>query len=445
MKLDTPGFPTEVPDDDYEPYDERYLRKPLKNWEAYNLIIRGFLGTGLLLLPEAFRYSGVLVGIVDLVVVSIFVTHMYHLFMKSRITLCKILRVASLYYPQAMKFGFEAGPSCLRIFSPVIGIFVDMLCFLNQLNYLCSYLWHMSHDLERIFEIWYGQDFDHHSYVLILGPYLILAMCVTNLKVYAIFAVFSNVFTLVSLSMMIFYLTQDLPNFTLIPAFSAPSDHILFFVPALYALQSVPLVSTVELNMLKGKDFLRIPGILCQSYATLSIIYFVIGVLGYWRYEEKTVLLTHNMDVSSWLVKTSIILYFFGIYISYGLQGQIGIYVIWEHYLTLWINLRWEFLKALIEYIFRFSLFVILPMIVVIYLPTGMSLFLSIHGMCQAFLAIMFPALLDISLRWKRKKFGSCYWMFIKDLLLICLSCCLLVLSGYHGYRFCMGHPGSNW
>ncbi|CAG9856126.1 unnamed protein product [Phyllotreta striolata] len=433
------------PDEDYDPYDERFLKRGLKYWEAINLLLRGFLGTGLLLLPEAFRFSGILVGIVDLIIVSIFVTYTYHLMLKSRLQLCKMLRVPRLYYPEVMQIGFKFGPGCLKFFSPIMGICVDVLCIINQLNQLCAYLWHMASDLERVFETWYGKGFPHSSYVLILGPYLVILMCVKDMKVYARFAVVSNILSLVSICFMIYHMVQDLPNFTLLPPATEFSTHILFFVPALFAIQSIPVTSTIELNYLKGQYFLSMPGLLCQAYGLLTVLCFIIALIGYWRYEDGIKMLTLNLDISHWEVQAAVILFFLGMYISYGLQGHIGLYVLWEHYLSLWINPPWEYVKPIIEYFIRISVFVVLPVVIIIYLRTGLPLFLAVHGICHSFLGIIFPALLEISVIWPSQKFGACYYIFFKDITIVVIGILVLIVSVYHGQRFFSNQLNGTW
>lgn len=112
-----------------------------RNAETLIHLLKGCLGTGILAMPEAFKYSGMSTGIVSTLIIGFLCTYCLHVLVssdlfiqpysrlglttskkifqvRSQYVICKKRRIALLTYPESMKVACEMGPSCLRKFGP---------------------------------------------------------------------------------------------------------------------------------------------------------------------------------------------------------------------------------------------------------------------------------------------------------------------------------------
>lgn len=80
-------------------------------------MLKGSLGTGILAMPQAFSYSGLVTGTVATIVIGFICTYCLHILVKAQYELCKRLKVPILNYPQSMKVALENGPPMFRRFA----------------------------------------------------------------------------------------------------------------------------------------------------------------------------------------------------------------------------------------------------------------------------------------------------------------------------------------
>lgn len=86
--------------------------------ETFILLVKAFLGTGILAMPQAFYHSGYVLGFVSTILFGIICTYCLHILVNAQYILCKRNRVPLLSYPISMKIALEQGPKSLRFLSP---------------------------------------------------------------------------------------------------------------------------------------------------------------------------------------------------------------------------------------------------------------------------------------------------------------------------------------
>lgn len=63
----------------YDPFERRTVEVPLNNIDAFISLLKCVMGTGILAMPLAIRYSGIVVGMLLSVLLMIFLTYCIHL------------------------------------------------------------------------------------------------------------------------------------------------------------------------------------------------------------------------------------------------------------------------------------------------------------------------------------------------------------------------------
>lgn len=62
----------------------------------------------------------------------------------------------------------------------------------------------------------------------------------------------------------------------------------------------------------------------------------------------------------------------------------------------------------------------------------NLGVFISLFGaLCLSALGISFPGLMEMCVRWPEKRLGRCYWVLIKDILLIIAGLLALIVGTY--------------
>lgn len=139
--------------------------------------------------------------------------------------------------------------------------------------------------------------------LLLLIPFMIINS-IPNLKYLAPLSTIANFLTIISFGCILYYTVQDLPDLNDRPAFNSITKFGLYFGTALFAIESLAVVSfffltnflkilqkslqfmSVEMNMKNPKDFTKTFGLLNCTNGLVTIFYTGVAFLGYWKYGE---------------------------------------------------------------------------------------------------------------------------------------------------------------
>ncbi|KAL3265816.1 hypothetical protein HHI36_010013 [Cryptolaemus montrouzieri] len=98
----------------YNPYEHRILEHPNTFSGALTHIVKSSLGTGILAIPLAFSYSGLLVGFIGTFLVGFLCTHTIHILVVASQKMCIAARVPSLGFAETAENVFKYGPKPFR-------------------------------------------------------------------------------------------------------------------------------------------------------------------------------------------------------------------------------------------------------------------------------------------------------------------------------------------
>lgn len=175
----------------------------------------------------------------------------------------------------------------------------------------------------------------------------------------------------------------------------------LYFGTVMFGLQSINVSIVSESQMAKPKDFVKFFGVLNISMALATVLFILIGTMGYWRYGKNIKpSITLNFPVDNPVGQAVRILYSSVVFINYGMNILITFKIFWEDVMKKHFDdLNSKKKKMLLEYSFRF-ICVIITFIISIVLPF-LGPFISLIGnVSLSFLIFSFPALMKIFPYW---------------------------------------------
>jgi solute carrier family 36 (proton-coupled amino acid transporter) len=236
-------------------------------------------------MPVAFSYVGLVGGVLATLATSILCTHCSYLVVKSSTQLCARTGRTTMTYPEVAEAAFAEGPNWCR---KLAKIFVLYCLFLAYFGSSSVYSVIVASTLKQIIEYHTEKDVNIRYYLLGLLLPLILLSWIPDLKWLAPISLMANVFMGTGLGLTIYYLVTDVPaisNELLVGSLElVPS----FFAIVIFAIQAIGVVMPLRNQMLEPENFVGPFGVLSQGMAIVTVIYAVLGFLGYLKYGADT-------------------------------------------------------------------------------------------------------------------------------------------------------------
>lgn len=110
----------------------------------------------------------------------------------------------------------------------------------------------------------------------------------------------ANLFMSLGLGITFYYLVSGLPseeNIELFHITTLPA----FFSITIFAMEAIGVVMPLENNMRNPQNFVGVCGVLSKGMSGVTLIYMLLGFLGYLRYGNNTnEIITVNLPVNEW-------------------------------------------------------------------------------------------------------------------------------------------------
>ncbi|XP_057662150.1 proton-coupled amino acid transporter-like protein CG1139 isoform X1 [Diorhabda carinulata] len=438
VKLEPLGSPTDEKarkienDEEYfDPHLHRHSPHPTTNMETLIHLLKAAIGTGILAMPEAFKFAGMVNGIISTILIGLLCTYTLHVLIRSQYEMCKRRKVGLLTYPESMRVACEMGPNFLRGFAPYAPALTNFFLIFYQIGICCVYIVFVGVNVKAVADQYIKPEISLILYTLMFFIPFLLTMMVRNLKLLSPFSYAANFITLLTFGVCGYYVFQNLPPFSSLPAFGPWASYPLYFGTCLFSLQACGVVIALENNMEHPKSFLKPLGVLNIGMLIVTLIYVLLAMMGYWRYGEHILpSITLNFPSVDPLAQVIRILYSTAILISYGLQGYPAVQIILTNYILPYLkSSTTEKRKLVYEYLLRFAI-VALTFILGITVPL-LGLFISLVGaFCLSALGIAFPAIIEIAAYWP-DRLGRGRWILWKDIALIIIGVVGLVAGSY--------------
>lgn len=410
-------------DSDFNPFTERKLDHPTTNMETLTHLLKASLGTGILAMPIAFMYSGLAIGIISTIVTAFICTHCSYVLVKCAHTLYYRTRRTKMSFAEVAEVAFLNGPKWGRKFAALAKHSIQWGLFITYFGTCSVYTVIIATNFQQVFEHYSGYQIELRLLIASLLIPLILLSWVPNLKYLAPVSMIANVFMGVGLGITFYYLVIDLPAIETRPLVGSIWTQASFFAITIFAMEAIGVVMPLENQMKTPQSFVGICGVLNQGMSGVTLIYMLLGFLGYLRYGAETQgSITLNLPIEEIPAQVVKILIGLAVYCTFGLQFYVCLEIGWD-------SIKDRFVKrpVLVNYVMR-TVLVTAATLLAVAVPT-ISPFIGLIGaFCFSILGLLIPVLIETVTYWDRG-FGKMNWVIWKNVVITFFGIIALVFG----------------
>ncbi|KAL7314419.1 hypothetical protein PS15m_005990 [Mucor circinelloides] len=272
--------------------------------KAVFLLLKSFIGTGVMFLPKAFYNGGLLFSTLFLAFIASISLYCFLLLVKTRsVVPASFADIGGVLFGKHMR------------------MLVLIAITTSQIGFVCAYMVFVAQSLQALVEAISHCETDIPLYYLILVQIAIfvpLAM-IRKIQKLSVFALIADAFILIGLVYLYYYdfLMLAVEGIGKVEWFVNTSSFPMFIGTAVFTFEGVGLIIPITESMKEPKKF---PKVLSWTMLFITVLFISIGLLSYLAFGDKvqTVILL-NLPVSP-LVNTIQGLYAMGICLSIPLQ-----------------------------------------------------------------------------------------------------------------------------
>ncbi|XP_062132870.1 glutamate transporter polyphemus isoform X1 [Drosophila sulfurigaster albostrigata] len=411
---------------DYDPYASREVEVPLTVWDAFFSLVKCVIGTGILAMPLAFKFTGVLGGCV-LTVLSMFVLiYGMELLIMCMVESCRRKKVPYMTFHETMEFAFEEGPKCCRWFSKAAGYSVDIILGLSHYGVNVVYIVFVAVNLKQFIEEYFAK-IDLRILIAIVGICCIPLFLLRHLKYLVPSNILATCLILLGILAIFWYLFRGLPSISERNMFPDLIKIPFALGIVLFSISSVGVMLAIESKMAEPKKYLGWLGVLSVAAILICILYIFFGLIGYWRYGDATeATITLNIPVEEILAQVIKLGIAVAIFLTYPLSGYVTVNIIMDH-------LKKRDLKNphMVEYIVRIC-FVLLTTLNGIAFPNLGPLLSLVGAFSISVLNLIFPCFIELCLY--HDSYGKFLWKLWKNILIIIFGSIIFFYGSYTAF-----------
>jgi len=375
------------------------------------VIIRTFVGTGILAMPYAFRNLGLILGCAGILICWIAMTYSLYLLVESAALIEKKCKKKDLGFGDVMEEATRMGPKCLQKCVGASRHIVDGLVVSMQFGCCCVYIVFIADNLKEVFNEALDITWSNKRYICILSPIFLLLASIRHINLIAKFSVFGNLVFMAGFVIILQYVVRDFIPLSQLPWAVNAEDWPRGFATAVFAFEGICLVLPLRSKMRNQEDYMGCNGVLLTAMYLVLILYLTLGFYGFLRFGTN-VHPTISVDLPHEpLYITLKILFPLVIFVSYAVQYFVIVDI-------LYLNPSNGLMKKVAnsgrstlfwEYVFRiaFSLLTIIFALVIPMLGSLMELVGSLLGIT---LSITLPHCIVLLVRYSDNNFGRCQW-----------------------------------
>ncbi|KAL7732235.1 hypothetical protein ACLKA6_018474 [Drosophila palustris] len=407
---------------DFNPFAMRDNEHPTTDRETLTHLLKASLGTGILGMPIAFMYSGLVMGIIATILTAFICTHCSYVLVKCGHKLYYKTRRTKMTFAEIAEAAFQKGPKWCRPLAPVAKFSILVGMFLTYFGTCSVYTVIVAKNFEQVLEHWFKTEIDSRVLICVLLVPLILIAWVPNLKYLAPVSMVANVFMGLGLLLTFYYLVQDLPPIeerSLVTLSTLPA----FFSITIFAMEAIGVVMPLENNMKTPQNFLGICGVLSKGMSGVTLIYMLLGFLGYMRYGNETgESITLNLPTHEWPAQAVKVLIALAVYCTFGLQFYVCLEIVWDG-----IKDKCTKRPIFVNYVLR-TVLVTAAVVLAILVPTIAPFMGLIGAFCFSILGLIFPVIIELIVHWDTG-FGAGNWILWKNIVITICGVCALVFG----------------
>ncbi|KAG5896767.1 hypothetical protein JTB14_008343 [Gonioctena quinquepunctata] len=407
----------------FDPFKSRQLEHPVSDFATLTHLLKASLGTGILSMPAAFYSSGLGLGIIATVVVSVICTHCAYILVACAHELYRKAGKTHMSFPEVAEEACLRGPKWARGSAGFARNLVRGSLFLAYFMTCSCYAVIVARHFDYVINYYVGYEIEIRMTIAVIMVPLTLLACVPNLKYLAPFSTVANGFMAVALGITLYYLVIDIPPISEREMFAEITTFPTFISITIFAIEAIGVVMPLENNMEKPQHFIGLCGVLNQGMSGVTLVYIIVGFFGYLKYGSLIKgSVTLNLPIEDYATQTVNILVAGAAFCTFGLQFTVCTDLAWNA-----AKDRYAHKGPLAMYIVRI-IAVILCVSLAIALPTIIPFVSLIGAFCFSFLGLILPVGIEMLTFWE-KGFGRFHWKIFKNIVVVVTAMLALVFG----------------
>ncbi|CAH1389589.1 unnamed protein product [Nezara viridula] len=396
--------------DDWEFDKERKRDHPTTDLDTLIHFLKAAVGTGVLGLPLAFKNSGLSLGVIFTVIVAIICTHCALILVKCAHIAYKKMRVTELTFPEVSEAIFANGPEWGRKYSTSARISIVVGLFATYFGSLSVYTVIIAQNFQQVIECHTGYSYNVRIYISAFLIPLILLTWIPDLKSLAPVSLVANGFMLISIGITMYYLVDGIQSPLDMPQAAYFTEWPMFFSITIFAMEAIGVVLPLENNMVTPKHLVGICGILDMAMIVVTIIYILLGFMGYLKYGDEVLgSITLNLPTEDYAAQAVKILVALAVFCTFGLQYYVCLEIVWGA-----LKNRFKTHVRFYEYVVR-TIITFAAVLLAVIVPTIGPFMGLIGALCFGFLGLLVPVTLETVLYYD-VGFGPGKWILWKNI-----------------------------
>jgi len=409
----------------WDPFKERKNAHPTTDCDTLTHLLKASLGTGILAMPIAFKNAGLTVGIICTLLVALVCTHCAYVLVKCAHELYRRTRVTAMSFADVGEVAFRNGPPWGRIYAKACRVSIVAGLFAAYFGTCSVYTVIIARNFQQVIEHYSGEPLNLRVYIAALLLPLIILSWVPNLKYLAPISMVANLFMGVGLGITLYYLVWDFTSPADMPQTAPILELPVFFSITIFAMEAIGVVMPLENNMKTPQHFIGICGVLNKGMGGVTLIYILLGIMGYCKYGDETLgSITLNLPTVEIPAQAVQILVALAVYCTYGLQYFVCLEIVWDA-----VKERFPKNPKLNEYIVR-TVLTTTTVLLAIAVPTIGPFIGLIGALCFSLLGLIIPVLIEIVTYWD-KGFGAYNWVMVKNVFVLAFGFLALIFGSY--------------
>lgn len=272
--------------------------------KAFLLMLKSFIGTGVLFLPKAFSNGGLFFSIGMLAIFGIYSYYCYYIL------------VTSKNATQVSSFGDIGG----KLYGPYMKFMILMSLVLTQIGFACAYIIFTTGNLTAFFNNVTNWNIQPDKFFILQTLLFIPLSFIRNVSKLSLPSLMANFFIFAGLFIVLFFTIREIvTNGTKpIELIVNESEFSLFIGTAIFAFEGIGLIIPVQDSMRHPEKFPMVLGLVITTITVLMISIATIGYLAYGDDIQTVILL--NLPQANFFVNLIQFFYSLAILLSTPLQ-----------------------------------------------------------------------------------------------------------------------------
>ncbi|XP_075987712.1 proton-coupled amino acid transporter-like protein pathetic [Anticarsia gemmatalis] len=416
--------------DEYDFTHERIGLHKTNIIESISHMIKGTMGSSVLIMHEAFMYGGIWASLCTTFLCGFINAYAMYMLAKSAQLMYGRLRVSHLSYPDLAEVAAATGcwkrfRRCSKVFRHV----VDLCLVLSLSSNCCIYQIMIAKTLTQVIE---GIDISDwlsgnvRLYILVSAP-LVMTLCVIrSLKFLAPFSMLADFFTAMCVLATLYYSLQTKQKLSELPAWKNVHGFVQFCGVCIYCTCGIAVCLPVENNMRRPRYFRLV---VQWAMGTVSILTALTGFFGYWGWGEDcrspvTVHMPRNTLTTILQCLLTVMLI-----VTFVVQFWVPFRILWHYIAKRYQRSSYRTL-VLMERILRI-LFVCLVTIVSLLFPDLIQIMSFMGPFLVGIIGFIFPAIIESLITWKDDRELKIRWRRTKNFFLMIFGLLLSASAFY--------------